>query len=178
MHRAQLAAQTAGQAFRAVFLKFERADSVKPAEEQAAWTETAPESYNERRRHHEKENKNPSRIESYPEMQDEIENEEEILEITDSPVEFLAPFDLTNFQPAEKRGQQIKSKAYRTRICAPDSPRPQNHQPDYRQKRYQPPGHRMAIVHDHEYQSCDNEKIGKPDVPSDPLKLSWFHHCR
>ena len=130
MHRAQLAAQTAGQAFRAVFLKFERADSVKPAEEQAAWTETAPESYNERRRHHEKENKNPSRIESYPEMQDKIENEEEILEITYPPVEFLTPFHLTDLQLSEKCCQQIKSESDRTRISTPYSSRPQYHQPD------------------------------------------------
>ena len=101
MHRAQLAASTAGQTFCTVFLKFERADCVQPAEKQAAGTETAPETDDERRGYNEQKNKNPARIESYPEMQDEIEYKKEILENTDCPVELLTSFYLADFQLSE-----------------------------------------------------------------------------
>ena len=109
-------------------------------------------------------------------MQDEIEYEKEILEIEDSTVEFLAPFHLTDLQLAEKCSQQIKREAYRTSISAPDPSRPQYYQPYYRQQCYQPPRHRVTIVHDQQDQSCNQEKIGEPDIPSDSLELSWVHN--
>ena len=83
LHRAQLAASTAGQTFCTVFLKFERADYVQPAEKQAAGTEATPETNDERGGYNKQKYKNPAGIESYPEMQDKIKNKKEIFENTD-----------------------------------------------------------------------------------------------